>query len=196
MALILITGGVHSGKSAWAQRHAQELASHGNNAVLFIATNDARDMATRLRNANHRKTRPRTWKTVEAPRNIAAQLLQKGRVENGAIVILDCVAHLVYNVMTDQKTPVTEPERIETLVQSELRSVYRIVRERKGSLLIVSTEVGLGSTLENDAPNTFRDVVGKINQWIATEADSVWLTVSGMALPLHALATPVTLLHG
>ena len=58
--LLLVLGGARSGKSAYAQRLAQEL---GGDHVLFVATAEAwdEDMAQRI--ARHQQERPTAWRT-------------------------------------------------------------------------------------------------------------------------------------
>lgn len=191
MSLILVTGGARSGKSHWAQERAKELSEASGGGVTYLATAEVRDMEMRLRIAQHRKTRPRGWKTIEAPRSVAAQLLRKAKLEPGSVLILDCVTMLVSNVMTADENPITEPNRVEQMIQSDLRAVLRIIKERKGTVIMVTNEVGGGIVPENELSRHYRDVVGRLNQWLAAQADGVWFTVSGMALPLHNLATPV-----
>ncbi len=190
MSLILVTGGVQSGKSAWAEQRARELSEASGGNVTFLATAEVKDMEMRLRIAQFRKTRPRTWKTIEATRSIAAELLRKAKLEPGSVLIVDCITMLVNNIMTND-TANTDPARVEQAVQSELRAVLRIIKERKATVIMVTTEMGGASGLENDSSKNYREIVGRLNQWLSTQADGVWLTVSGMALPLHNLASPI-----
>lgn len=192
MALILVTGGARSGKSEWAMRRASALAEASGGNVLFVATAEAKELAMRLRVAQLRKNRPRAWKTIEAPRAIAAQLLQKARIEPGTVLILDCVTSLVQNVMADEKKSFADATQIEQAVQAELRAVLRITKERKATLILVTNEVGGGLEPEDDRNRQYREAVGALNQWLAAQAEGVWLTVSGMVLPLHTLAVPVS----
>jgi adenosyl cobinamide kinase/adenosyl cobinamide phosphate guanylyltransferase len=62
--LILITGGVRSGRSAFAEALAGQL---GGAEVLFVATAEARDEEMAARIAAHRQTRCPAWRTIEAP---------------------------------------------------------------------------------------------------------------------------------
>lgn len=191
MSLILITGGARSGKSRWAQQRASELSVLNGSPIVFIATAAVLDMEMRLRVAQHRRSRPRGWKTIEATQGIAAALLARGDIIPGTILILDCVTMLVSNVMTLGDSPITDPILAQQAVETELRAVLRVVRERKTTIIMVTNEVGAGIVPENALSRNYRDIVGRINQWLATQADGVWLVASGMALPLHTLATPV-----
>lgn len=191
MSLILITGGARSGKSRWAEQRASELAVLNGSPIVFIATAAVLDIEMRLRVAQHRKSRPRGWKTIEATQGIAAALLARGDITLGTILILDCVTMLVSNVMTLGDNPITDPVLAQQAVETELRALLRVIRERKTTIIMVTNEVGAGIVPENALSRNYRDIVGRINQWLASQADGVWLVASGMALPLHTLATPV-----
>ena len=63
----LVLGGIRSGKSAYAEDLAAEIAA--GRPVTYIATGTVTDdeMAERIR--RHRERRPAEWRTVEAPLN-------------------------------------------------------------------------------------------------------------------------------
>ncbi len=65
--LTLITGGARSGKSNYAQALASRI---GGENVLFVATAEALDEEMARRIATHRASRPATWRTTEAPRDV------------------------------------------------------------------------------------------------------------------------------
>ena len=50
--------------------------------------------------------------------------------------------------------------------------------------VIVSNEVGMGLVPESPLGRIFRDIAGRVNQHIASEADSGYLLVSGIPLRL------------
>ena len=64
MELMLVTGGVRSGKSRWAQGEA---LARGGEEVTVIATAEPVDDEMRERIAAHRRDRPAGWHTIEAP---------------------------------------------------------------------------------------------------------------------------------
>ncbi|MXV94437.1 MAG: hypothetical protein F4Y07_00765 [Gemmatimonadetes bacterium] len=61
MELIVVTGGVRSGKSRWAQDKA---LARGAEAVTVIATAEAVDDEMRDRIEAHRRDRPSGWRTM------------------------------------------------------------------------------------------------------------------------------------
>ena len=68
--LTLITGGVRSGKS----KFAQELANKQSDRVLFVATAEELDKEMELRIKEHRKNRPAHWQTLEATFRIGERI--------------------------------------------------------------------------------------------------------------------------
>ena len=70
--LIFLTGPVRSGKS----RRAVEIATRFGDSVAFVATYkpDSSDDEMAARIERHRAERPRVWRTLEAPEDIAVAL--------------------------------------------------------------------------------------------------------------------------
>jgi len=62
------------------------------------------------------------------------------------------------------------------------------LKERDGDSLVVSEEAGLGVHPSTDAGRRFRDVLGTLNQAVASVADEVLLVVAGRIL--HLEGTP------
>jgi adenosylcobinamide kinase/adenosylcobinamide-phosphate guanylyltransferase len=53
---------------------------------------------------------------------------------------------------------------------------------RRGSVLLVSNEVGMGIVPENALARRFRDEAGRLNQDVAQVADEVLLVAAGLAI--------------
>ena len=171
--LILVTGGVRSGKSSFAE----SLAGRLGKKIIFIATAQALDKEMKERIAQHRSTRPRHWKTVEEPYRVQ-QIIQ----ENGPrmdVVLVDCLTLLVSNLMQDYR----EENDNQKLADRILQTVDEIIRESlrcQSTVIVVSNEVGMGLVPANPQGRFFRDVLGKANQRIAVQADRVYLLVAGI----------------
>ncbi|MDP2663754.1 MAG: bifunctional adenosylcobinamide kinase/adenosylcobinamide-phosphate guanylyltransferase, partial [Dehalococcoidia bacterium] len=88
---VVVLGGARSGKSCFAQQIAERISQN----VLFVATAEALDEEMRARIAEHRKMRPTTWRTLEAPRNVG-QLVEE-RLGDAEVVLVDCLTLLVSN---------------------------------------------------------------------------------------------------
>ncbi len=162
--LIFITGGARSGKSAFAQKLANNLSKR----VIYIATAGARDKEMKLRIKIHRKNRPSHWKTVEREKNITEVLSRIA--EKNEVILLDCLTLLVSNLLLSGRKNVLR----------EIRQLVNKIRELKATVLIVSNEVGMGIVPDNKLARRFRDMAGKANQIVAQAADEVYLVVSGI----------------
>lgn len=126
--LILLTGGVRSGKSAQAERLLA-----GSPAVLYIATARCLDGEMARRIEAHRSRRPAHWVTAEA----SAALDEVLRAHPEGDVLLDCVTNMVTNLMLDE-----EPE-YEALSRARVEEIEaHIVRKSTGCCPACGKEAG------------------------------------------------------
>ncbi len=168
--VIFVLGGARSGKSAFAQRLASELGDR----VLFVATGTAMDEEMRHRIELHQKERPTSWRTIEAPTNVAKAIAQ--HVADTDVVLLDCLTFLAANVMESA----ADPEDIEALDEAMATEIGEILQHKDAHLIIVSNEVGMGLVPVYPAGRAFRDLLGRANQLVAGRADRVYLLVAGI----------------
>ena len=82
---IFVLGGARSGKSAFAER----LAAECGEPVLYVATATVTDEEMAERIARHRAQRPTTWRTLEAPLGIAAQVMGLPGTPTSTVVVED-----------------------------------------------------------------------------------------------------------
>jgi adenosylcobinamide kinase / adenosylcobinamide-phosphate guanylyltransferase len=191
--LILVLGGVRSGKSSYAERLASRYATA--EPVLYLATAEPtdRDMADRI--AKHRADRPSTWSTIEAPLNIADAI--EG-APTTPVVLLDCLTVLTSNWLLAAHPelltagPDDSPELPdssidpEAEVQQQLDRLLAQLSDR--CLIIVSNEVGMGIVPPYPLGRQYRDMLGRLNQGLAKRADLVYLMVAGLPIEISALA--------
>ncbi len=166
----LVLGGARSGKS----RLAQELAS-ASRRVIFIATARRSDREMRAKIARHRRERPRSWKTIEAPRSLDRVLRERCR--GADLLIIDCLTFYVANLMGRKRA-----ER--TPVRNHIESLCEAVRKTQASVIVVSNEVGSGVVPSFRSGREYRDLLGEFNQQIAQVADRVILMVAGLPLTI------------
>jgi adenosylcobinamide kinase/adenosylcobinamide-phosphate guanylyltransferase len=173
--LVLILGGARSGKSTFAQKLALE---RGGESVLYVATAEGGDEEMRLRIAQHQIERPLGWRTLEAPRYPAREILvQAGKAR---VILLDCLTLLVSNLLLDHEKD--SQSEAETAIMVEMKDLASCARKVPGDLLLVSNEVGLGLVPPYPLGRTYRDVLGRVNQFLAAEADCVAFLVAGLPM--------------
>lgn len=172
--LILILGGVRSGKSS----HAEKLAAQLGRRVLYIATAEAKDEEMAQRIMVHRLARPGHWQTLEAPREVGAALATLEA--DPEVLLLDCLTLLVSNIVLALET---EPQAIiEAAVQAEVEAIVAASVRIGIPLIVVSNEVGLGLVPPYPLGRLYRDVLGWANQYLANLADHVFFMVAGLPL--------------
>jgi len=178
---ILILGGARSGKS----HYAQEIALKSLQPVLFVATAEAGDEEMKQRIEEHRKARPSTWHTLEATTHIGRQIKQ--RAGKAQTVIVDCITLLICNIFGTHSHPdgeLIDATLIEQEVMAEINELTEYMNQVKANFIIVSNEVGLGLVPANGMSRLYRDLLGKVNQILAQQADEVYLMVAGLPFPI------------
>jgi len=181
--LILILGGARSGKSTWAQQLALAL---GGEDVLFVATAEAGDTEMRQRIEAHRRERPASWRTLEAPRAVGPAIAAVAG--EARAVVVDCLTLLVSNTVLASGDPADEAAAC-AAVDAEVEGLLRVREDSAATLIVVSNEVGMGLVPPYPLGRLFRDLLGRANQSLAAGAEEVYLMVAGQALDLKALAT-------
>lgn len=175
MGLILVTGGVRSGKSAFAER----LASAAGDDVGYVATAEALDDDMARRIAAHRAGRPGGWVTAEEPRAPAAGVAANAQRR---AVLLDCLTMFVSNILLGGGDPWPA-------ISHEIEALIQHSQSMSGPLIVVTNEVGLGVVPPTELGRTFRDLLGRANQRLAAAADEAYLLVAGLPVEVKKLST-------
>ena len=175
--LILLLGGARGGKSAYAQRLAEDAARASGAEVCFIATAQGLDEDMTARIARHRDDRPTHWRTIEEPCQIDEALRQASEAR---IVIVDCLTLFVSNWLMRHK----DEHECEQFVRRIIRNFLAVARTRQQTIICVSNEVGLGVVPDTNLGRVFRDLLGRVNQEFAAAADEVYLLIAGLPLQL------------
>ena len=171
MAITLVLGGARSGKSAYAQRQAEQAAAATGRPPLMIATAEAFDEEMRDRIDRHRTERGDGWRTLEAPLELAAAVRD---LRADDIAVVDCLTLWLSNQML--------ADRDLSAAVNELALAFSAC---PAALWVVSNEVGWSLVPDNALGRRFRDEAGRLNQRIASIADSACLIVAGMKLDLQ-----------
>jgi len=192
--LILITGGVRSGKSDFAERCAAQLATPHHGGVAYVATAQVWDEELAARIARHRAARPAGWRTIEAPYRLVEGISQA--LEEGAsVVLVDSIDFWVSNRLLREE-PVAgdrlDPARLAALEAVLLDEVAELValhrRPARAHLILVTLEAGMGVVPPYPLGRAFRDLLGRVNRALAAAADSVYLLVVGLPLEIKQLS--------
>lgn len=161
--LTLVLGGARSGKS----RHAESLIAALPAPWIYIATAEAGDDEMTARIAAHRARRGAIWRTIEAPRDLAAALAASPSMP----VLVDCMTLWLSNLLLAGADIDKEIERLEKALAAAAAPV-----------VLVANELGSGIVPDHALGRQFRDLQGMLNQRIAARADRVVLMVAGLPL--------------
>lgn len=184
--ITLITGGARSGKSRLAESLARESKRH----VVYIATSLPIDEEMKERIRLHREQRPESWDLLEQYRGF-----NLGIQDDEAAILLDCITIMVTNIIFDEvrdwsifetigEKSLELSEKLELVVQKELENLIEGMKRRNGPSFIVTNETGMGLVPDTPVNRIFRDVLGRANQYLASEADQVSLCISGIEMKI------------
>lgn len=174
--LILVTGGVRSGKST----HAEGLI--GDEPATYVAagpTPDAEaDPDWTARVAAHMARRPAAWATVET------QDLTDVLAHVGHPVLIDCLGTWLTALIDAAGAWEDDADRVHDLVLGRTDELTAALRGCEQDVVLVTNEVGLGVVPEHRSGRLFRDLLGTVNQRVAAACDEVHLVVAGRVLRL------------
>jgi adenosylcobinamide kinase/adenosylcobinamide-phosphate guanylyltransferase len=163
---LFLTGGARSGKSAFALKIAEERSGKR----FFIATAEPLDNEMAERIEKHKAERSEEWNCIEEPIELA--LILNTLNEQGNVVLVDCLGLWVSNTLTLDDD--NFGKKVEELTEE--------IKSFKGSLALVSNEVGLGIVPAEPESRKFRDRLGLLNREVASVCRHAVLVVSGIPL--------------
>ena len=173
----LVMGGARSGKSEFA-----EDIYKGLDDVTYIATAKAIDKEFEERIAIHKARRNTQWTTVEAYKDFACIDMKT------KYYFLDDVTNMLTNILfdylEDRDIKDEDADVVEELVLKELETLFKRLREKDADIIIVSSELGAGLVPEAKLSRLFRDIHGKINQYIARIADEVYYVIASIGVKI------------
>lgn len=161
--LLLITGGARSGKSAYAERTALSLSPN----PIYLATARIWDEEFRKRVERHQQARGPEWTNIEEEKELSRHCVE------GRVVLVDCLTLWCTNYFFDLDADIDGAFQ-------ELRQEFDRLTAQEATFVIVTNEIGLGGTSENEMQRKFTDLQGWMNQYVAARADEVVLMVSGI----------------
>lgn len=173
MSTTLILGGARSGKSACAER----LAEQSGLDVTYIATAQVYDDEFAARIRHHQERRPPHWALVEEPHYLA-QALQANAAEQRCIIV-DCLTLWLAQWTCKDCNPPAESSW-----QTERAALLEVLPSLPGKIILVSNEVGMGIVPLGEINRRFQDEQGRLNQQIAAIVDNVSFVAAGLPLKL------------
>lgn len=185
MSLIVLTGGARCGKSAVAQRLAEE-CTHDITVVVFGQPEGDAEMAARI--ARHKADRPARFITVEATDSVE----WTDRVGDG-VLLIDCLGTLLSLVMSETYDALggssladedSTPPGYEAEVEKRFAAIVGWILRRWDHTIIVTNEVGDGIVPSYASGRVFRDVLGRANRSIVDRSDAAYLVVAGRCIDL------------
>ena len=174
--IILVTGGARSGKSTFAEKLATKLQG-GRKA--YIATAQIFDEEMKHRIKIHQSRRGEDWRTFEAPFN--AEIAIDEAAEQFDVILFDCMTIYISNFVCNFET-LDNFDLINLELRNIVDKLVEAAKKVRGTIIFVTNEVGAGIVPENKLARVYRDCAGIANQMLASQADEVYLVVSGIPM--------------
>jgi adenosylcobinamide kinase / adenosylcobinamide-phosphate guanylyltransferase len=181
--IIFITGGARSGKSSFAEKLLTN-----QDSVVYLATCEASDDEMKDRIAKHQSLRNPAWITVEAYKGL--DVILRDEIQERKFILVDCITIMVSNLMILENNidwdtvNIGIVNNVEKTVQEEINKLLDFARGFRGETIIVSNELGMGVVPPAPLGRYYRDIAGRVNQIIASTADSVYFIVSGISMKI------------
>ena len=179
--IILVTGGQRSGKSTYAEKMALDLS--GDNKCVYMATAKVWDDEFATRVALHKQRRGEQWVNIEEEK-----FLSKHNVA-GKVVLIDCVTlwstNFFFEISTSQENESSSEKG--NVVKRSLEAVkdeFDKFTRQDATFVFVTNEIGLSGVSENKIQRQFTDLLGWLNQYMASKADDVYFMVSGIPIKI------------
>ena len=181
--IILCSGGARSGKSEFAEQLA--LSLKGRKA--YVATGQAFDDEMKDRIKKHQLRRGKEWITFEIPLHLHKNWEEIKNVSD--VILIDCLTMFTSNHVFAHGDINTQEDfnRIESIILEELRLLLQEINNSNDKTVIfVTNEIGLGIVPENKLARYFRDITGRVNREVASTANKMYLTISGVTIELKS----------
>ena len=165
--VVLITGGSRSGKSSYAEKLALSLSPN----PVYLATARIWDEEFRERVRRHQERRGPQWTNIEEQKYLSRHDL------SGRVIVVDCLTLWCTNFFFDLESDVNR-------ALESAKAEFDRFTAQDATFLIVTNEIGMGGTSDNEIQRKFTDLQGWMNQHAASRADEVILMVSGIPVKI------------
>lgn len=191
MALTLVSGPVRSGKS----RYVLALAKASARRVRYVATamREPGDGEWDTRLQRHMSDRPAEWEIVESAALGNDALLEIFQVAgDDQCIIVDALGTwLAARIATSIDAMEENFAAFEAQMDWEAGRLSTAMLDSRAQVVVVAEEVGWDIVPVAASARLFRDVLGRMKQRLAAEADGVYLVVCGYALDLRKLGITI-----
>lgn len=181
---ILVTGGARSGKSTFAEEKSSELGKK----ITYIATSINSDAGMQHRIEKHKSSRPTEWATIEMYKDFKNLDHETDFIESD-LILLDCITLMVSNLLLESgvdfdKCTYEDIDEIENHIFDEIDILISQMDDYDKKFIAVTNEVGMGIVPSYKSGVIFRDIAGRVNQYLASRAREVYMTVSGIPMKI------------
>ena len=177
--IYLITGGERSGKSIYAEKLALSLSPN----PIYMATAHIWDDEFRQRVLRHQERRGPEWTNIEEEKRLSQHDVA------GRVVLIDCLTLWATNYFTSASENKDEIPETDNILE-ELRAEFQRFTEQDATFIFVTNEIGMGGVSPNAVQRRFTDLLGWLNQFVASQADEVILMISGIPVKIKT-STPL-----
>ncbi len=180
--MILVTGDSSSGKSAFAEDLA--VKASGDQRV-YLATMIGGDAESIGRIKRHRENRNgKNFITIECPVDII-----KTQIPEGAVVLLECMSNLVANELFRDDILQDEMHsgaygRVADSAHDRIIAGINHIEEKASKFVVVTDEVFGDAKCFEEGTESYRKLLGGLNQELSEESDEVYEVICGIPAKL------------
>lgn len=174
--LVFITGGVRSGKSAFAECYAKELYhQYERTNLYYIASGVGFDAEMTDRIKRHQVDREKSavqWRTLEIQDELK---IAEGISADKSVILWDCITTWLNNILykTEQLEVNTRKLEIEKYLEA-LKNQLIDWAIGGGIVLLVSNEILDEPDSSFTEVNYYRQLLGELHQWIVQYSDEAY----------------------
>ena len=173
--MIFISGGVRSGKSAWAEKKILNAKARRN---IYLASGRAYDNEMAERIEQHREDRAGDgWTTIEQPLHLEAAMPQ---LQAGDAVLWDCVTTWLANELYagwETGSPCAVEYGCMEAKWAALQETLQEIQAVSEVLVVVSNEV-MDDFIRDE---TYQRWLGRIHLWLVAESEEAFEMENGFA---------------
>ena len=163
--IILVSGGIKSGKSEFAEY----LASNEKD-VTYVALSESRtnDKNWQKKINIHKSRRPKNWKVIETNK------LSSVFKEHNRVLLIDSIGGFVVNNLNEN----------DISWNNNLNDLLKNLNTHNGKIIIVGEQASWGLVSEYKIANLFIERLGSVLKEITKISNENWLTINGKAIKL------------